>query len=339
MAEPSLHGASTRRAAVVCRHPATLRQVAQALGVAGLGMRQAIGPAFLPRSARGEFECVVLDLDIDPEALPRDLVDGVIAACPATPVLALAGVNPRQRLVHALTADAVVGIIPKPGTWPEGASPQTPPTDGADEQEVGVVLRRLSQPATVPTGPIPYLLGGTTVEERVVGSSAEKETVLTDVMRFAERFSFSDEKLRRIEMVADELLVNAIFDAPRDEAGEPRYHQLDRRAPLTLPAQAQVRIRWGCDARNFALSVADRFGALDRRTVASHIARALEAQGPRPPGSGSGAGLGLVLCFASSNQLVVHGAPGKFTEVTSVVHVAGSNRATTSKGCALHMFL
>src|SRR3954470_14795891 len=106
-----------RRAAVVSRHPATLRQIAQALGVAGLGMRQAIGPSFLPRTTRGEFEAVIVDLDIDPEAPPATILEQVLVACPATPIVAIAGINARQRLVQALSADTVTAIVPKLGSW------------------------------------------------------------------------------------------------------------------------------------------------------------------------------------------------------------------------------
>src|SRR5688500_11876900 len=106
-----------RRVAVVSRHPATLRQIQQALGVAGLGMRQAIGPSFLPKSAKGEFEAVVLDLDIDPATAPAVLIDAVGAACPETPVIAVAGVNPRHRLIQSLAVSTVVGLVPKLGSW------------------------------------------------------------------------------------------------------------------------------------------------------------------------------------------------------------------------------
>ncbi len=335
MAEPST---GARRAAVVCRHPATLRQLAQSLGVAGLAMRQAIGPAFLPRTAKGEFEVVVLDLDIDPDAPPTTLIDAVVAACPGTPVVAIAGVNPRHRLVQALSAATVTAIVPKLGTWLESAA-GAQIAEGADEQELGVALRRLINPTPIPQGPLPYLLAATPIEERVVGSSQEKDSVLGEVMHYAERFGLSDEKLRRIEVIADELLLNAIYDAPRDDQGQAKYATLDRRTPVSLGAQAQVRLRFGCDGRSFVVSVSDRFGALTRTILANHIARVLEARGPRPRGGTGGAGLGLVLCFTSSNQLIVHGSAGRFTEVTSVVHVAGSNRAAMARGSALHIFL
>ena len=87
--------------------------------------------------------------------------------------------------------------------------------------------------------------------------------------------------MRRIETAADELMLNAIYDAPRDEHGQTLHADIDRRTPVTLAAQAQVRARWGCDGRTFVVSITDRFGALDRATVAAHIQRLLDARSPR----------------------------------------------------------
>jgi len=302
-------------------------------------MRQAIGPSFLPRSGKGEFELVLFDLDIDPETPAQSLIEAVALPCPETPVVAIAGVNTRHRLVQALAAPSVVGLVPKIGTWLESASSGQAPAEGADEQELGVALRRWTEPASIPPGPAPYLLGETPVEERVIGSSNEKEDVLAEVMTYAGRFGLSDEKLRRIEVVADELMLNAIYDAPRDERGQPKYAGMDRRTQVTLTAQTQVRLRFGCDGARFVVSVCDRFGSLNRQILAAHIARVLEVRGPRPRAGTGGAGLGLVLVYTSSNQLAVHVSAGRFTEITSVLFVAGSNRAAVARGSALHCFL
>jgi hypothetical protein len=325
--------------AVVSRHPATLRQVAQSVGCAGLGMRQAIGPSFLPRSGKGEFELVMLDLDIDTETPAGQLVEAVAQLCPDTPVVTLAGVNTRHRLVHSLEARPVVGLIPKIGTWLESASSTQSPAEGADELELGVALRRWTTPAPIPPGPQLYVVGDTPVEERVIGASGEKEGLLAEVMAYAGRFGLSDEKLRRIEVVTDELVLNAIYDAPRDDAGGQKYAGMDRRTPVTLTAQTQVRVRWACDGARFVVAVCDRFGALTREIIAGHIARVLEVRGPRPRAGTGGAGLGLVLVYTSSNQLAVHVAPGRFTEITSVLFVAGSNRAAVGRGSALQLYL
>jgi hypothetical protein len=328
---------SVGRAAIVSRHVSTLKHVAQALAVANLSSRQAIGPSFLPRSAPGEFELVLLDLDIDPETAPVELCAQVAAACKNTPILVLAGINARQRLVQALGHADVVGCVPKIGAWSESATSEAK-LEGPDEQALGLALRRRVERATQPSGPAPYLLAGTSLEERLVGGSTDKDDALAALIADAARFGLSDEKVRRLETAADELMLNAIYDA------DPAMRGTDRRTPMTLAAQSQVRVRWGCDGRMFAVSVADRFGALERATVAAHIQRLLDARSPRlgrPVGPGpqsSGAGLGLVLIYSAANTLALQVVRGRFTEATAALHVGGSNRAAVARGSALHIY-
>ncbi|MCU1282026.1 MAG: hypothetical protein JWM53_5572 [bacterium] len=321
------------------RHPSTLKHVAQALAVANLSSRQAIGPSFLPRSAPGEFELVVLDLDIDPATPPPELCAQVSAACKDTPIIVLAGLNARHRLVQSLAYADVVGAVPKIGAWTESTTAESK-LEGPDEQALGLALRRRVERATQPPGPAPYLLAGTPIEERVIGGSADKDETLTALLADAARFGLSHANVRRIETAADELMLNAVYDAPRDEHGKPVYAALDRRTPVTLTAQAQVRARWGCDGRTFAVSITDRFGALERATVGLHIQRLLDARSPRLGRSGTtgGAGLGLVLTYSAANQLALHVARGRFTEATAALHIAGSNRSAVARGSALHIY-
>lgn len=330
---------SVGRAAIVARHPSTLKHVAQALAVANLSSRQAIGPSFLPRSAPGEFELVILDLDIDPATPPVELCAQVATACKDTPIFVVAGLNARHRLVQALAHPDVVGVVPKIGAWSETATTEAK-LEGPDEQALGLGLRRRVERATQPSGPAPYLLTGTLLEERVVGGSADKEEALAALLADAARFGLSDEKIRRIETAADELMLNAVYDAPRDERGQPLHADMDRRTPVVLAAQAQVRVRWGCDGRTFVVSVADRFGALQRATVGAHIQRLLDARSPRLGRSGvtGGAGLGLVLTYSAANQLALQVARGRFTEATAALHIAGSNRAAVARGSALYIY-
>jgi hypothetical protein len=334
---------ASQRAAVVSRHPATLRHVAQALGVAGLTSRQAIGPSFLPRSAPGEFEVVLLDLDIEAETDPVELCRAVAAACPETPIVTFAGVSPRQRLARSLAHGLVAGIVPKLGLWTESTAAASP-AEGPDEAALGVALRRRVERHANghALGPAPYLLSGVPLFERLIGSSSDKDEVLAQILADAQRFALSDEKLRRIEVAADELMLNAIYDAPRDDDGNPLYADIDRRTPVSLGAKAQVRVRWGCDGRSFAVSVADRFGALTRARLVEHVARFVDGGSPRlaraPVAAGGGAGLGLVLTFSAANQLNIHVDAGRLTECTAVIYVAGSNRAALARGNALHLF-
>jgi hypothetical protein len=87
--------------------------------------------------------------------------------------------------------------------------------------------------------------------------------------------------------------------------------------------------------------VADRFGALTRDAVATHIGKLLDARSPRlarGAGAGYGAGLGLALTFNAGNELALQVGPGRFTEATCALQVAGSNRAALARGSALHLY-
>src|SRR5258706_1548862 len=115
-------GPPVRRAAVVCRHPGTLVQLGQSLGTIGIALRPAISPQLLPHAQSKEFDVVLLDLDIDSAATPEVLVATTAAQCPDSPVICVAGVHSRHRLLEALRHPRVAGVYPKLGTWIEAAS-------------------------------------------------------------------------------------------------------------------------------------------------------------------------------------------------------------------------
>jgi hypothetical protein len=86
------------------------------------------------------------------------------------------------------------------------------------------------------------------------------------------------------------------------------------------------------------VSVVDRFGSIDRSALVTALSKRLLPHGPRPEAGTTGAGLGLMLTYSASNQLVVHRVAGRFTEVTAVLHVSGSNRTALARGSALHLY-
>ena len=323
------------RGTVVTRHPATIRRVAQALGAVGIGVNHALSAAELPA---GELAVVVLDLDVDGEADPAALVAKTAAAYPGVPTVVCAGVNAKKRLMSTLAAPSVVHVVPKLGGWIDVPAAERA-FDGPDEQDLAVALRRAFSPQREPLGVQPYLIQGFSTTATAVRSSDDKETALEAVMDLATALDLSDEKRRRIEVATEELLLNAIYDAPRDAAGNALHAGLDRRTPVTLDAAHDVQLSYGCDGRNFVVSVADRFGALDRGAIVRSLSKLLDPKGARPAPGTSGAGLGLMLTYTAANQLIAHAVPGRFTEVTAAMHVSGSNRTALARGSALHLYL
>jgi hypothetical protein len=326
------------RGTVVTRHPATIRRVAQALGAVGVGVNHALSTEQMPKAGPGELKVVVLDLDVDPEADPLALVRQVATFYPAIPIVVTAGVRAKKRLLATLPSPAVHHVVPKLGGWLD-LPPEQRSFDGPDEQDLAVALRRGFSHETGPLGAQPYLIQGFSTTEAIIQSTEEKDRALDAVMQLAAALELSDEKKRRIEVATEELLLNAIYDAPRDSGGHPVHARLDRRTPVRLGADQQVKLHYGCDGRNFVVSVADRFGALERSNIERSLGKLLDPQGARPAPGTSGAGLGLMLTFGAANQLIGHAVAGRFTEVTAVMHVSGSNRTALARGSALHLYL
>jgi hypothetical protein len=305
------------------------------LGAVGLGVTHALSPSALAQAAPGEYRVAVVDLDIEPGAAPASLVEATAAVCPGSCIVVVAGIEAKRRLMATLDSPAVRHVVPKLGSWIDKPGERT--FDGPDEQDLAIGLRRMLLPRNEAMGAAPYLIDGFSINESTIASSSDKDVTLSAVMELAAALDLSDEKKRRIEVTTEELVMNALYDAPRSPDGKPLYAGLDRRTPVTLQAGQQVRVQYGCDGRNFVVAVADRFGALERAQLSRSLMK-LNDPDVRPTQGVSGAGLGLMLTYGAANQLVVHAIPNRFTEVTAVMHVSGSNRTALARGSALHMY-
>jgi hypothetical protein len=250
----------------------------------------------------------------------------------------VAGIDAKRRLMATLDSPAVKHVVPKLGSWAERAGADRV-FDGPDEQDLAIGLRRLLMPRPDPLGAAPYLIEGFQVTESLIRSSGDKDTTLQSVLDLAGALDLSDEKKRRIEVATEELVLNALYDAPRNPDGKQRFAGMDRRTPITLDSGHEARVQYGCDGRNFVVSVCDRFGALERPQLTRSLMKLLDPSGPRPTAGVSGAGLGLMLTYGAANQLVAHCVSQRFTEVTAVMHVSGSNRTALARGSALHLYL
>jgi hypothetical protein len=159
---------------------------------------------------------------------------------------------------------------------------------------------------------------GGSIESRVVSRADQRDGVLDALSRLAEHLHLGPRRTRLIRDVADELVTNAIYDAPRDADGRPRYLNVDRRDKLVLEPTEYVTVRYGADGRMFGLSVTDGFGGLDPARLASCMVRAATRSAEQIEQKQGGAGLGLYLALRSADHLVIASAPGRRTEITAL---------------------
>jgi len=171
-----------------------------------------------------------------------------------------------------------------------------------------------------------YLAPGAGVRERVVRCELDKRRAMDEVCAWAESIGARRGALHRIASVVDELLMNALIDAPRES-------QPMLALGTSAPPIHRALLRWATDGYQIAISVDDRFGALRQRDVIDHVRRARLDHG-RPNPDDPGAGLGLYLVLANVSSLIVNLDPGRRTEVIAVFELGRRRKRATS----LHVF-
>ena len=163
-----------------------------------------------------------------------------------------------------------------------------------------------------------YLLWGTELHEVTIVRGGQRGELIGRVAEHVKAIGQSPRVAQAAMLVTDELVSNAVHNAPVDGSGDHYRKDLPRDVELLLDEAHQVRVRWGCDARYLAIEVRDKFGSLDRDT----ILRSLGRTGVRE--TGGGAGMGVALTYRSCDHLVFNLAPGRQTEVVALIDVRAS---------------
>ena len=160
-----------------------------------------------------------------------------------------------------------------------------------------------------------YLLWGTKLHETVMTRASQRPHIVAELAESVRGCGQSARVASMAMLVTDEMLSNAVHNAPVDGQGVHYRRELPRDGELELDARHQVRLRWGCDARYLAIEVNDTFGSLDRETILNSLAKNDIRE------SGGGAGMGVALTYRSCDHLVFNLAPGKRTEIIALIDV------------------
>lgn len=160
-----------------------------------------------------------------------------------------------------------------------------------------------------------YLLWGTELFAHSVSRASQRAPLVAQIAEEVRARGQSARVASMAMLVADELLSNAVHNAPVDGNGTHFRRDVARNIEIELDGRDVVQLRWGCDARYLAIEVTDQYGSLDRET----ILRALAKNDIRE--SGGGAGMGIALAYRSCDHLVFNLAPGKRSEIIALIDV------------------
>jgi hypothetical protein len=171
-------------------------------------------------------------------------------------------------------------------------------------------------------------------------STRDRDQTVQAVEVVATRFGMSRRASAMTADASHELLMNAMFDAPVDGAGRPKY-AADRAAQITLAENEVPTLRLTVDGSHLALDISDSFGRLVRPklfggilrgrtgTVASHASAVLDV-------SHGGAGLGLFNLFNSAAILRIEVTPGRQTLVSWILDRTVGHRTQRTQAKSLY---
>jgi hypothetical protein len=134
------------------------------------------------------------------------------------------------------------------------------------------------------------------------------------VLDFAEEAKMRRQVRSAIGQVCEELLMNALYDAPVDADGKPVFAEIDPHDRTRSRSPRPVSIRYAATDEVFAIAVRDRFGRLAKNTILSYIDKCITSPNQIDRKT-YGAGLGLYLVANAAATYVVNVAYGIATEV------------------------
>ena len=304
------------RILILERNKLVLRKVVRILTCTGAEVIPAEDPAELTRH-----------IDEDPSVLCADATDiaTVAAALQSHPtLLAVLWTTTKTDPLLAIAAenDRINCIFGREG---KDAAPR--------EWELLWVLRRILGGESPGLGSL-LAWGYTGFKEHVV-STEQRDACVEGVVRFCERLNTPSRVQEMFGELAHELLMNAMFDAPVDARGRPKYAG-DRKAKVTLQPAEAATIRCASDGMRMVISVADPFGRLPRAAIFGGIARGL--RGGEMDTSNGGAGLGMLYLYRSAAISIFEVVPGRKTQVTCVYEIDTNQREFRSLPRSVHYF-
>ncbi len=154
---------------------------------------------------------------------------------------------------------------------------------------------------------------GTRIYSTLVGDYQEKSLAIAQISEYAALMGVRRKYRDAIERSADEMLMNALYDAPVDSKGKSIFADVPTKTRISLRMEQKAVVQYSCDGDTFLISVRDSFGTLDRETVLHYLNKCLHSEDQIDRKTG-GAGLGLYIMANASTEYVFNVLPGVATE-------------------------
>jgi CheY-like chemotaxis protein len=176
-------------------------------------------------------------------------------------------------------------------------------------------------------------------ETHVVHDSRQKRVVVDAVHAFASDVGCHARVAETIAASADELITNAVYNAPVDREGKLRFMHYSRDRTVELDPGEEVKVHIAFDGRRLALAAIDTFGSLEKQRVLDYLTKCFAKGEDQVDDKEGGAGLGLYYIFNAMHHFVINIAPGKCTEAIGLVEVTRSFKEHSSRTKSFNVFV
>lgn len=157
---------------------------------------------------------------------------------------------------------------------------------------------------------------GTKIQKVTLVSTTQKQSAVEAVRNFLVAAKFQQRTATVVANAVDEILMNAMFDAPVDEVGRTLFASTARSTALKLEGRHKVEMEVGYDDSYIGVTAIDYFGSLDKVKLLTHIAKIYTDEEYQVRTSVAGAGIGLATVFRSGGSFFFVSESQTRTEVT-----------------------
>lgn len=157
---------------------------------------------------------------------------------------------------------------------------------------------------------------GAQIQTVTLERASQKQETVDAVRRYLQAAKFSTRASNAIANAMDELLMNAIFDAPVDKLGRHIYLNTPRTKEIELQGQAKVQVQIAYNQETVAISACDLFGSLNKSKVLAHISKEYSKGEYKIRAGTAGAGIGLANVFQLGGSFCFTTEVGVRTEAT-----------------------
>jgi hypothetical protein len=266
------------------------------LGCAGFEVRTFEEPEKVDAQVLAQAQLAMAD------AFDADLMMRWLRERPGLKAVLYSGEPLDRLLAKALEEPRLVALLGR-------GSFEVPPR----EDDIIHVARRCVSPEAAPFEA--HLAWGAAEFEYALTDGRGRDQAVQDTINFANRLGAPKRVGEMLAELAHELIMNALYDAPVDGEGSPRF-AYDRKAEIALPEDDAAIFRCGSDGVRIAVEVQDRFGRLERKHVFGGLVRALKWG--QMDTAGGGAGLGMLVSYRSTTALFYDVVPQRRTRVTGL---------------------